>query len=66
VINELTSDVPLPESRGKYQFKNMKIGDSFFSYKLSARTAAMNFQKLHGVKFVSRREGDGIRIWRVA
>ncbi len=66
MINELTSDVPLPESRGKYQFKNMKIGDSFFSDKLSARTAAMNFQKLHGVKFVSRREGDGIRIWRVA
>jgi hypothetical protein len=44
----------------------MNPGDSFFSQKLSARTAAMNYQKKHGGKFASRREDGGVRVWRLA
>ena len=46
----------------------MAVGDSFF-LKESQRAALGRVQfvsKKHGIKFTSRREGDGTRLWRVA
>lgn len=61
----LTNDIPLPQKE-RYPFEQMSVGDSFYSEKRSARTAAMNYQKKNGVKFASRREGAGVRLWRIA
>lgn len=64
----IETGIPVPASRKteKWPFADMSVGDSFFTTKLIAKNAAMNYQRRHGVKFSSRREADGIRIWRVA
>jgi hypothetical protein len=46
----------------------MEVGDSFFSPQ-DQRTVTpkvWTWAKAHGVKFTSRREGTGTRIWRIA
>jgi hypothetical protein len=64
---KIDRDIPLPLGRSeRYPFSSMNIGESFFSEKMSARTASINYQKKHGGKFASRRENGGVRIWRIA
>ena len=65
---KVVSNVPMPENRGKYPFKEMKVGDSFFFNGLQARAAATasNAAKRYGFKFATRKEEKGARIWRTA
>lgn len=67
---KIDKNVPIPkDSRGgklKYPFDKMAIGDSFFSLSKSARGAATIYGRRHEMKFSSREENNGVRIWRVA
>ena len=67
--------VPIPESRGggrgKYPFREMEIGDSFFvAGKSTAKFSAHvhHHRKRHGLKFTTRTVTEdgvkGVRIWR--
>lgn len=64
--------IPLPSGGAgripKYPFRSMEVGDSFFSVEKSARVSACQWARREGsgVKFVTAKEGNGLRIWRVA
>ena len=71
----IEKDIPIPakceHQPRKYPFKEMEIGDSFFTPATIAspttiRSAANYNSKLLGRQFTSRIEGEGTRIWRVA
>ena len=70
-------NVPIPpRERGweggqapKYPWATMEIGDSF--YVPGATQKNMSGPIFHamqrtGRKFISRKEGDGVRVWRIA
>jgi hypothetical protein len=69
---KIEKDVPLPRgSRAtKYPFTHMDVGDSVFfpDEKVSgkAHKAAISCAERNNMKFVARREEDGVRIWRQA
>jgi hypothetical protein len=65
-------NVPIPPARKgpevKFPFALLGIGDSFFvpGERNNVSNAAHQYAKRHGVKFTVRKQGDGIRVWRVA
>lgn len=55
----------------KYPFEKLNVGDSFFSPGLNTRHTIYSALKNYNAKFatekieiLTRREGDGIRVWR--
>lgn len=48
-----------------YPFAEMEVGDSFVGPKKAAG-ATSGASKRFSMKFISRKEGDGVRIWRIA
>ncbi len=66
---EIVRNIPPPTfGRGprNFPFAAMKPGDFFLaSNGTAARSAAQYFALLKGVKFCTRREGDGVRVWRI-
>lgn len=74
---KIQSNVPIPTSytgkRCSYPFAQMKIGDSFFvkasDYQVfpKVRYAVAYWAKRHkGFWYTTRKEGDGLRVWRIA
>ena len=67
---KIEKDIPLPEQNfGAFTstLRQMEIGDSIFvTNPSSARAILTRIAKDEGRKFVTRKEGDGIRIWRAA
>jgi len=71
---KIEKDVPLPEAyqggrKTIYPYASMEVGDSFFVPNTTQRQisgSVQTYQKLHGVKFATRKDGDGVRIWRTA
>lgn len=73
---KIESNVPPPSGESlrpaKYPWAEMKVGDSFhFDGSPGTRdrisASSRSFAKTHsGFAFVTRREGDGYRIWRIA
>ena len=67
---KIEKNVKIPRgTRGtKWPFVHMEVGDSghFPNEKVNGRAyrAAMSCGDRHGKKFVVRRDGDGIRVWR--
>lgn len=59
----IEKDVPLP---AKYPFAAMEVGDSFTTNNHTAVAAASSYGRRNGMKFASRKNGSGYRIWRVA
>lgn len=62
------------EGTGKYPWREMTVGDSFYTpctgglsfrehHKLVASCAAQASKRL-GSKFVTRRDREGVRVWR--
>lgn len=72
-VSPIVRDVPLPAKRNdamrRYPFAEMQPGDSFtipVDRRQSVRSAASQFQQVHqGWQFVTRLEGERVRIWRV-
>lgn len=73
---EVDRAIPLPTkemSNYKYPFNKMKVGESFHvdcdgpSGKTArrVRSAAANYGKRNGCKFITRAEEGGIRVWRL-
>jgi hypothetical protein len=64
-------DVPIPafiEGGRKYPFNTMNVGDSFAVSALARPaviTASVTYARKHGVKFTTRKDGSGYRIWRI-
>lgn len=68
---ELTKEIPVPEPRirNAYPYKAMEVGDSFFIEGVKMQIVLNNNYrtgKRLGMQFIARREGDGVRVWRVA
>lgn len=63
--------VPLPldvRSKSKYPFLAMDVGDSFLAPKKKISTvsaAATYIAKKTKMKFITRKDGNGTRVWRV-
>jgi hypothetical protein len=60
-----------PKSESKYPFAKMEVGDSFYvegDERLCAvvRTLAHRFARGSEIKFVTRRDENGVRVWRVS
>lgn len=69
---EKTVEIPGNAGRtggpNRYPFPDMEVGDSFFvsgAQGSKAGPAAHTWGRSHGRKFVTRKEGDGVRIWRI-
>lgn len=68
---QIEKDVPMPVSRSRYPFPQMKVGDSFFvpETHVPARlmSAAISYAKRNTLawKFAARRIDGGVRIWRI-
>jgi hypothetical protein len=67
---KIESDVPVPDERRrfKYPWSEMKVGDSFFVENGSQNvlsTAGRQYGRFHGGKFSTRKEGNGVRVWRI-
>lgn len=71
---KIESNIPIPgKLHAKYPFASMKVGDSFYAAgclkparRSSLSSCCVAFAKRNKVKFTTRREGDGVRVWRVA
>jgi len=70
---EIEKNVPLTErKRGKntiYPFGDLEVGDSFFVDNKPAKTvvcAASAYKRSHPeIKLVTRKNENGVRVWRV-
>jgi hypothetical protein len=66
---KIETDIPVPMTtrNRKYPFLDMKVGESiWFDEPVNGRAyrSALSTGTRHGLKFVTRREHSGIRIWR--
>jgi hypothetical protein len=65
----IESNVPLPEERKRnaYPYKVMEVGDSFLVEQAKIQIVCnANYRagKALDKKFIARREGEGVRVWR--
>jgi hypothetical protein len=60
--------IPMPRKRHNYPYAELQIGESFYVENVKMQSLC-NLNRRHGKtmgrKFVCRREGVGVRIWRV-
>jgi hypothetical protein len=70
---KIDKGVPAPNehwsrNRVKYPFKSMEVGDSFFTEtsRVAVTSAACGYARRNGVKFTTRSENGGTRVWRIA
>jgi hypothetical protein len=67
---EITSAVPVPDGkvRHNYPYEDLQVGESFH-VPGGNMNVLCNYNRIRGKrmgrKFVCRREGDGIRVWRI-
>lgn len=61
--------IPIPETRAKYPFKTMEVGESVLiadeSVWARASNAAFMVGARGGKRFKTRKMSDGLRIWRI-
>ena len=67
---EIAKDVPIPSpiKKHNYPYELLQVGESFWvaGIKMQALcNANLRQSKRLNRKFVCRREGDGVRVWRV-
>ena len=65
----LDKDVPLPEARKRYPYREMEVGDSFFVEGGGIQNICnQNYRtgKKLGKSFIARKEDGGVRVWRTA
>ena len=70
-VYEITKAIPLPQpmKRYNYPYEQLQVGESFWvpSVKVQHMCNANRRQgKRLERKFVCRKEGEGVRVWRVA
>ena len=69
---KIAKNIPIPEGgKGRplvYPFGNMEIGDSVYvdgRKKASIQAACRGYGKRHNMRFTTRAEKSGLRVWRV-
>ena len=65
----LDKDIPVPEPRKRYPYREMEIGDSFFVPAGGIQNICnQNYRtgKKLGRSFIARKEDGGVRVWRTA
>jgi hypothetical protein len=65
----IEQDIPIPPERKRniYPYKQMDVGESFLVPETKIQIVCNNnyrVSKLTGMKFIARREGSGVRVWR--
>lgn len=67
---QIEKNVPIPQQRKRYSYPyaQLQVGESFLVTGMKMQSLSnMNLRngKSLGRRFVCRKEGDGIRIWRI-
>ena len=64
----ITKGVPIPAPvRNKYPFDALFVGDSFFVPNTKIENLPIKkAARRTGFKFTGRKEGTGVRVWRIA
>lgn len=69
---KIDKNIPIPAKKhggGTYGFSLLEVGDSMFfaglDHESKVASAARKWTARHDSKLTCRREGDGIRIWRI-
>ena len=65
---EKNVELPVTRVRNSYPYKQMEVGDSFFVDNTKMQivcNANYRANKSLGKKFIARREGNGVRVWRI-
>ena len=70
VMIEIEKDIPLPaqKKRNTYPYKAMDIGESFLVNDGKMQivcNANYRASKAMNMKFIARKEGNGVRVWRI-
>jgi len=64
---KIEKNVPIPDNyRNKYNFAEMKIGDSVLLPHIVNVCQINSSLKRSGFKFCSRKTEGGLRVWRIA
>ena len=64
---EISRDVPVPPPKRRYPYREMEVGESFLVTDGVLQVVCNNnyrVSKTTGMKFIARREGNGVRVWR--
>jgi hypothetical protein len=67
----LENNIPIPEGKvnRRYPHEDMEVGDSFFIAGVALQVvlnANWRAGKRYAKKFIARKEGEGVRVWRTA
>lgn len=70
VMIQIEKNIPLPpeKKRNTYPYKSMDIGESFLVTEGKMQivcNANYRASKAMGMKFIARKEGNGVRVWRI-
>jgi hypothetical protein len=60
---------PIPTPRSslrKYPFREMKIGEDLFVEGVTQAQMWACFVRIRAMKFTTRKERNGVRVWRIA
>jgi hypothetical protein len=69
---KIEKNIPIAKRRATYSWREMKVGDSVFfdnapgGSQAKQSKAAVVWGQTNNAKFSARKEGNGVRIWRVA
>jgi hypothetical protein len=67
---QIEKNIPLPpdKKRNVYPYKSMEIGESFYVPQAKIQMIC-NYnnraKKATGMKFIARKEEEGVRVWRI-
>tara|TARA_Y100000310_G_scaffold159156_1_gene158696 strand:- start:509 stop:736 length:228 start_codon:yes stop_codon:yes gene_type:complete len=67
----IDKDIQIPMGAGsqgsrKYPWAEMEIGDSIFVTGVKGvKATALSYGNRHGIRFSTRREKNGVRVWRI-
>jgi hypothetical protein len=67
LVIEKDKELPKERIRNNYPYKIMEVGDSFYAAGSDLQVvcnANYRAQKKLDKKFIARKEGEGIRVWR--
>ena len=69
-VYEITKDVPVPQpiKRHNYPYRDLQVGESFWVAGISMQSLCNSNRRQSKAldrKFICRKEGDGVRVWRV-
>ena len=70
---KIEKDIPIPKCKSNrmkksiYPYEEMSVGDSYWCKTNSGVSVAHQYASRHNkeLKFISRSENDGFRVWRV-